>query len=70
MNWPSRTRAPRTLAVLVASALAAPSCLAGPTLKEGELFPELWLPSLDRPEPHAVSTYWGEKTLVLVFASW
>ncbi len=38
-------------------------------LAEGKLFPDLWLPTLEG-EQRAVSSFRGDKLLLLVYASW
>lgn len=39
-------------------------------LKDGQLFPDLALPSLETGKLERISKYRGRKTLLLVYASW
>jgi len=42
----------------------------GPSLREGEVFPDLRLPAIAGGESRAISSFRGKKLLLLVYASW
>ena len=59
------------LALLLAAGLIAAPARAQQNLQpqEGEVFPELQLPTLDG-EPGSLAAYRGKKVLLMQFASW
>ena len=62
----------RVVPTILAASLVVGSALAGGTgsIRQGEPFPTLILPSIENGEPASVQQYRGHKVVLHVFASW